>query len=76
MGCEVELNAERENTDPKVFKHINVNYIVTGHNLNASKVENAVNLSAEKYCSASIMLGKTAKISHEINIINLSKQQE
>ena len=76
VGCEVELNAERENTDPKVFKHINVNYIVTGHNLNASKVENAVNLSAEKYCSASIMLGKTAKISHEINIINLSKQQE
>ena len=73
VGCEVELNAERENVDPKVFKHINIKYNVTGHNLNASKVENAVNLSANKYCSASIMLGKTAVITHEINIKNLSE---
>ena len=73
VGCEVKLNAEREKIDPKVFKIIKVKYIVSGYNLNASKVEHAVNLSAEKYCSASIMLGKTATITHEIDIVNLSK---
>jgi putative redox protein len=67
--CVVELEAERAGEDPKVFTEITLNFIVTGRNLNPVKVERAVSLSAEKYCSASIMLGKTAKISHKVTIV-------
>jgi putative redox protein len=62
--CVVELAAERATTDPKVFTRIQVHYIVTGRQLSRQHVERAVRLSAEKYCSASIMLGKTAEITH------------
>jgi putative redox protein len=64
VDCVVELDAERAATDPKVFTRIQVHYIVSGRNLNERQVERAVQLSAEKYCSASIMLGKTAAITH------------
>ena len=64
VDCVVELDAERAATDPKVFTRIQVHYIVSGHGLNERQVERAVQLSAEKYCSASIMLGKTAEITH------------
>jgi putative redox protein len=66
--CELEVSAERAETDPKVFTRIHVHYIVTGHDLSEKHVARAVSLSAEKYCSASIMLGKVAEITHDVEI--------
>lgn len=68
-GCEVSLEAERAATDPKVFTRIRFHYKVSGKGLKSEAVERAVHLSAEKYCSASIMLGKTAEITHEWEIV-------
>jgi putative redox protein len=68
-ACRVKIEAVRAETDPKVFTHINMKFIVTGQQLDASRVSQAVNLSHEKYCSATIMLGKTARITHSIEII-------
>lgn len=68
-GCTVAVEAERAESDPKVFIKIALTFRVTGRNLAADKVERAVKLSAEKYCSASIMLGKTAEISHTIELV-------
>ncbi len=68
-GCTVAVAAERAENDPKVFTKIALTFRVTGRNLAADKVERAVALSAEKYCSASIMLGKTAEMSHTIELI-------
>lgn len=68
-GCEVKLTAERAEADPKVFTRIHFNFTVRGRNLKADAVERAIKLSAEKYCSASIMLGKTAELSHSWEII-------
>jgi putative redox protein len=67
-GCRVKVNAERASTDPKVFTRIHMHFIVTGRNLSADAVARAVALSHEKYCSASIMLAKTAEMitSHEV----------
>ncbi|MDW7653374.1 MAG: OsmC family protein [Nitrosomonadaceae bacterium] len=67
--CRVEIDAKRAEEDPKVFTHIHCHFILTGTNLKPKQVEQAINLSAEKYCSASIMLGKTAKITHDFEII-------
>ena len=67
-GCEVQLEAQRADSDPKVFTTIHVHFILTGHSLSARHVERAIQLSAEKYCSASIMLGKTAQITHTFEI--------
>lgn len=67
-GCRVELQAERADTDPKVFTRIQFNFIVTGRNLPEAAVQRAVQLSHEKYCSASAMLGKTAVIDHTVTI--------
>ena len=69
--CRVELSAERADEIPKVFTRIHVHFIVSGQGLKAAQVERAVKLSAEKYCSASIMLGKTAEITHDFEIIEL-----
>lgn len=63
--CRAEITAERADDHPKVFTKIHIHFIVKGNNLNESKVGKAVSLSAEKYCSASIMLGKTATITHD-----------
>lgn len=68
-GCEVTLQADRAEQDPKVFTRINFHYRVTGRNLNPATVERAVQLSKDKYCSASIMLGKSAEITHTIEIV-------
>jgi putative redox protein len=68
--CAIEIEADRAEEIPKVFTKIVVRYIVTGRNLDPKKVERAVNLSAETYCSATIMLGKTAEITHEIEIVD------
>ena len=67
-GCEVQLEGQRADADPKVFTAIQVHFILTGKALSAKHVERAIDLSAEKYCSASIMLGQTAKISHTFEI--------
>ncbi len=68
-GCEVKLSAERAEADPKVFTRINMHFVVTGKGLKTEAVERAVKLSAEKYCSASIMLGKTAEMTHSFEIV-------
>jgi putative redox protein len=67
-ACVVELTAERAETDPKVFTRIHVHFIVTGKGLSDKQVERAIRLSAEKFCSASIMLGATAQITHDFEI--------
>jgi len=66
--CVADISATRADTDPKVFTHIHIHFTVTGIALDPKRVEQAVNLSAEKYCSASIMLGKTAEITHDFDI--------
>jgi putative redox protein len=68
-GCEVKLTAERAEADPKVFTRIHLHFTVRGHHLKADAVERAIKLSAEKYCSASIMLGKTAEMTHSWEIV-------
>ena len=68
-GCEVVLDAERADTDPKVFTRIHFHFIVRGRNVRPEMVERAIGLSHEKYCSASIMLAKTAHLSHSFEII-------
>lgn len=69
-GCEVAISAQRADADPKVFTQILLTYTIRGKNLRREVVERAVSLSKEKYCSASIMLGKTAEISHEIKLVD------
>lgn len=67
--CVAEMAAERADEIPKVFTRIHVHFKVSGRGLDPKKVERAVQLSADKYCSASIMLGKTAEVSHDFEII-------
>ena len=68
-GCEVALKADRASEDPKVFTRVGFHFKISGRGLKPEVVERAIHLSAEKYCSASIMIGKTAKMEHtwEIN---------
>jgi len=70
-NCVLEIDAERASSDPKVFTRIHFHFVIKGRNLSRQHVERAINLSAEKYCSASIMLGKTAEISHDFEIVEL-----
>lgn len=67
--CVCELDADRAETDPKVFTHIRMKFVVTGKSLDRKQVERAVHLSHDKYCSATIMLAKTATISVETEIV-------
>jgi putative redox protein len=67
--CVVDIEAERAATDPKIFTKIQMHYTVTGHELDRKKVERAVQLSAEKYCSASAIMAKSAALSHTITIV-------
>ncbi len=67
--CRVELVAERAETDPKVFTKIRMHFVVSGRGLSENHVRRAVDLSAEKYCSASIMLGQVAEVTHSYEII-------
>ena len=69
--CEVGLEAERADKDPKVFTRIHAHFRVGGKGLTAHAVERAVKLSAEKYCSASIMLAETAKITHDFELVEV-----
>jgi len=68
-GCEVQLQAERAETDPKVFTNIHVHFVVRGRDLKTSMVESAIKLSHGKYCSASAMLAKTATITYDYEIV-------
>ena len=68
-GCQVKLSADRAEVDPKVFTKIHMHFVVTGRNLPQATVERAVQLSHEKYCSASIMLAKTAEITTSVEIV-------
>ncbi len=67
--CVVEVEAERAPVDPKVFTRIGLHYVVTGRGLSEAKVERAITLSKEKYCSASIMLGQAVEIVHRWTVI-------
>jgi putative redox protein len=67
--CVVDIESDRADTDPKVFTRINMHFVVTGKDLKREQVERAIKLSADKYCSASIMLGKTAKVTHDFEIV-------
>ena len=67
--CYVELDAERAEEDPKVFTKIHMHFVVTGKDIKPEVVERAIKLSAEKYCSASIMLGQTADITHDFEVV-------
>ena len=67
--CVVEVDADRAETDPKVFTNVRMRYVVTGKGLDTKKVERAVKLSEEKYCSASAIIGKTAQMSHTVEIV-------
>ena len=68
-GCSVKLTSERADTDPKVFTKIHMQFTVTGRGIPAAAVERAIAMSHEKYCSASIMLGKTAEITTGFDLV-------
>jgi putative redox protein len=67
--CYVEIDADRAEEDPKVFTKIHMHFVVKGKDIKPEIVERAIKLSAEKYCSASIMLGKTAVVTHDFEIV-------
>jgi putative redox protein len=69
QGCSVKLTSERADTEPKVFTKIHMHFTVTGKAVPASAVERAIAMSHEKYCSASIMLGKTAEITTSFEVV-------
>ena len=69
-GCQVKVTSQRAEADPKVFTKINMHFTVTGGDISAAAVERAIQMSHEKYCSASIMLGKTADITTSFEIVS------
>ena len=71
VDCMVEMEAERADEIPKVFTRIHAHFVVTGRGLKPKTVERAISLSADKYCSASIMLGAMAEITHDFEIIEV-----
>ena len=71
VDCEVRMDSDRAEEIPKVFTRIHVHFIVSGKNLDPAKVEKAVSLSADKYCSASLMLAKTAEMTHDFEIVEV-----
>ncbi|MEI8701116.1 MAG: OsmC family protein [Mesorhizobium sp.] len=68
--CVVELDADRAEADPRVFTRIHMHFVVKGRALSPDKVRRAINLSIEKYCSASAMVAKTAEITHDFEVID------
>jgi putative redox protein len=71
LDCEVQIDAERAATDPKVFTRIHLHFVVSGKAVKHEAVERALKLSAEKFCSATIMLGKTAEVTHDFELVEL-----
>lgn len=72
FDCRVEIEAERADSEPKVFTKIHIHFVLTGKNIDSKRVARAIELSAEKYCSASIMLAKTAAITHDYEILEVT----
>jgi putative redox protein len=70
-GCSVKISSERAEVDPKVFTKINMHFTVTAKGVAASAVERAIAMSHDKYCSASIMLGKTAEITTSFEVVEV-----
>ncbi len=68
--CYVEIEAERAETVPRIFTRIHLHFVVSGHEIDPVRVEHAIRLSAEKYCSASAMLGAVAQITHDFEILD------
>ncbi len=68
-NVEVELDATRDESEPKVYTRIHMHFVVTGRNLNHDKVARAINLSIEKYCSASAMMAATATLTHDFEVV-------
>jgi putative redox protein len=68
-GCVVEVDADRAEADPKVFTRVHMHFVVRGRGLDPRKVERAIALSVEKYCSASAMIAKTAEMTHDFEIV-------
>ncbi|MEE8535479.1 MAG: OsmC family protein [Kiloniellales bacterium] len=68
-GCVAEMEAERAPEAPRVFTRIHVHFVITGRGLNPEKVQRAIDLTAEKYCAATIMLAKTAEVTHDFEIV-------
>jgi len=68
-GCQVKATAERAEQDPKVFTKLHLHFTVTGRGLSATTVERAIALSHEKYCSATVMLGKTAEVTTSFDVV-------
>lgn len=71
LGCTVKLEADRAEVDPKVFTKINMHFTVTGKGVPALAVERAIAMSHDKYCSASVMLGKTAQITTSFEVVEI-----
>ncbi len=69
-GCEVQLKVERAPTDPKVFTKMHLHFVVTGRNLPQAAVARAIEMSHDKYCSATIMLGKTAEVTTSLEVVS------
>jgi putative redox protein len=69
-SCEVQVKADRAETDPKVFTNIHFHFVVRGRGVKQGKVEHAIRLSAQKYCSATAMLAKTASITHDFELLD------
>ncbi len=72
VDCVVDRVGQRSESIPKIFTDIHIHYIITGSNIKEAQVKRAIELSSEKYCSASLMLGKSANITHDYEIINLT----
>jgi putative redox protein len=70
-GCTVRLEADRAEVDPKVFTRINMHFTVTGKGVSAAAVDRAITLSHDKYCSASVMMGKTAEITTSFEVVEI-----
>jgi putative redox protein len=71
--CVVEMDADRAETEPKVFTRIHMHFIVKGRALSEAKVRRAIDLSIEKYCSATAMLAKTATVTHDFEVVDTAK---
>jgi putative redox protein len=73
--CVVELEADRAETEPRVFTRIHMHFVVKGRGLAHGKVKRAIDLSIEKYCSATAMLAKTASVTHEFEVVDTATPQ-
>lgn len=72
VDCVCELTAERAEEDPKVFTRIHLHFVIKGRGLKPERVKRAIQLSAQKYCSATIMLAKTAAVTHDFELIEVA----